>query len=211
MKISLVKMAAIRIGFVGLLPNGSWTAKAHFPYLQQTNKYCITALCNSTIAAAEASIKYFGLSCSVRAYGSYTELANEPTVDLVICSVRVDKHYDICRAAIQAGKDCWSEWPLGKDLSQAREMQALAIERGICTVIALPSRVNPFVNTIRRLVCDEKIGRVLSTTTFSCGGSVGAQDPVRLKCLNEKQYGGNLVTIFFAHCEYAVISSKEQG
>ena len=203
-------MAAIRIGFVGLSPNGSWAAKAHFPYLQQTSKYCITALCNSTIAATEASIKYFGLSSSVRAYASYTELANDPTVDLVICSVRVDKHYDICRAAIQAGKDCWSEWPLGKDLSQARELQALAVERGIRTVVALPSRVNPFVNTIRRLVCDGKIGRVLSTTVFSCGGSVGAQDPLRLKFLNEKEIGGNLVTIFFAHCEYAVISSIEQ-
>ena len=77
-------------------------------------------------------------------------------------------------------------------------------------MIALPSRVNPFVNTIRRLVCNGKIGRVLSTTVFSCGGSVGAQDPVRLKYLNEKEYSGNLVTIFFAHCQCAVISFKEQ-
>ena len=109
-------------------------------------------------------------------------------------------------AAVQAGKDCWSEWPLEKDLSQAWELQVLAIERGIRTVIALPSRVNLFLNMIRRLVCNEKKGRVLSTTGFSCGGSVGAQDPVRLKYLNEKEYGGDLVTIFFAHCECAVIS-----
>ena len=44
-----------------------------------------------------------------------TDLAADPDVQLVVCSIRVDKHYTVCKAALAAGKDVFSEWPLGKN------------------------------------------------------------------------------------------------
>lgn len=194
-------MEPIRIGFVGLSPNESWAARAHLPYLQNTPKYQIVALCNSSLGSAEIAIRCFGLPPSVKAYGSCVDLANDPRVDLVVCSVRVDKHNDVCRAAVEAGKDCWSEWPLGQDFAQSLELQGLAVKKGVRTVISLPGRQNSFINTIKGLVASRRVGRILSTTIVSCAGLMGTQDPLRLRFLNEREVGGNLITIVLAHCE----------
>src|ERR1700721_2391602 len=105
-------MAPIRIGFIGLSASGRGASDAHFPYLRGSPKYTITALCNSSVEAAHAAIKAHNLPSSTKAYGSPQDLANDPDVDLVVCSVRVDRHYDAIIPALEAGKDCFCEWPL---------------------------------------------------------------------------------------------------
>jgi len=65
-------------------------SSAHLPYLQVANgKYAITALCNSSVAAAEAAIKAFNLPSSIKAYGNPQDLANDEDVNAPAIAFKV--------------------------------------------------------------------------------------------------------------------------
>lgn len=204
----MTETSAIRVGLVGLSTDGGWASLAHFPYLQQSSFYRITALCNSSLARAEAARAHFDLSPSVvKVYGDAVALANDPDIDLVVCCVRVDKHYKVCRAAIEARKDCLTEWPLGKCLEETEELADLALKYGVRTVICLQGRRNVALQKMRQLLRDGIIGRVLSTSVISATGCLGLQEPARLKYVNEQDTGGDMVSLFFGHCKRTLAKS----
>ena len=81
-------MAPTRIGLIGLSAGVSWAVWAHPPYLKDTTKYTIAALCNSSVGNA---IKVHGLPPTTKAYGYPQDLADDPEIDLVVClSVWID-------------------------------------------------------------------------------------------------------------------------
>lgn len=62
--------APIRVGIIGLSRPGGWATIAHLPYLQQTSKYQIVAIANSSVESAQRAIENYGLSKDTKAYGS---------------------------------------------------------------------------------------------------------------------------------------------
>lgn len=78
-------MSPIRVGMIGLSARTktSWASNAHLPYLKASNdKYVITALCNSSVSAAQAAIEAYNFPASTKAYGSPEDLANDGEVCL---------------------------------------------------------------------------------------------------------------------------------
>ena len=74
-------MSPIRVGMIGLSAKTGWASNAHLPYLKASNgKYVITALCNSSVSAAQAAIEAYDLPTSTKAYGSPEDLANDREV-----------------------------------------------------------------------------------------------------------------------------------
>jgi predicted dehydrogenase len=193
-------MAPIRIGFIGLSATMSWAVFAHIPYLKATSKYEIVALCNSSVSSAEAAIKAHGLPATTKAYGSPEDLAADPDVDLVVCSVRVDKHYPTLLPSIKAGKDVYCEWPLASNAKQAEEMLALAKEKGVKTVVGLQQHVSPTLKKIKEVIASGKIGKVLSSTFHGTPLFFGATVNENTLYQNDISSGGNLVTIYGVHC-----------
>ena len=59
----------IRVGFIGLSGKG-WGPSAHIPYLIASPKYKIVAVCNTSVASAEASIQENKLGPETKAYGN---------------------------------------------------------------------------------------------------------------------------------------------
>ena len=51
-------------------------------------------------------------------------------MDLVVCSVRVDRHFGAIAPALRAGKNVYVEWPLGKNLEEAEELLRLSKAHG---------------------------------------------------------------------------------
>ncbi|KAI9727169.1 MAG: transcription regulator gal80 [Chrysothrix sp. TS-e1954] len=192
-------MAPIRIGILGLSKSGGWAVTAHLPYLKDTSKYTIAAVCNTSIASAEEAIKHFELGNGTKPYGSAQELAADPDVDLIVCSVRVDRHYDAIKPAIEAGKQCFVEWPLGANLKQAEELNGLAHAKGIKTMVGLQGRHNPLFNKLKELLAANRIGKVLSSTMTIAAGFWGSTTPVDAQYMNDAKVGGNLLTIFCGH------------
>lgn len=142
----------IRVAIIGLSANAitDWASRAHLPYFLSSvgrSKYQIVALCNSSKASAERSIKMFGLAPGTRAYGSPGDLAADPDVQLVVCCTRADKHYETTLPSIKAGKDVLIEWPLAQNAAKAEELTAAAKESGSRTIVGLQVRYAPGTST----------------------------------------------------------------
>lgn len=121
-------------------------------------------------------------------------------VDLVVCSTRVDLHYETIKPSIEQGKDVYVEWPLASNLSQAQELATLAKQKGVKTMIGLQGRVAPIVNKIKSVVEQGAIGAVLSSSIFVAFGSRDSMES-SFKYSTQKAIGGNMVTIIFGHGE----------
>ncbi|KAM6482097.1 NAD(P)-binding protein [Trichoderma sp. SZMC 28011] len=168
-------MATIRVGFIGLaagdgngLGPGSWGVSALLPTFVLSPHYEIVALCNSSVEAAEKSIKYHKLAPSIEAYGNPEDIANDPDVDLVVVSVHVSKHYELCIPALRAKKQVFCEWPLGINAAQAEEMVKLAERENVKTAVGLQLRADPIIRKVKQLIETGVIGRVTSTIALGC-------------------------------------------
>ena len=143
--------------------------------------------------------KLHGLPSSTKAYGSPADLAADPNIDLVVCSVRVDRHYDALVPALKAGKDVFCEWPLAKDASQAEEMLRLAKEKGVKTIVGLQAPVSPAVRKIKQLVEGGRIGKVLSSNFHGTPKLMGRADWEGLEYMQTLESGGNMLSIYTMH------------
>ena len=135
-------MVPIRVAIIGLSANAitDWASRAHLPYFLSPvgrARFEIIALLNSDVASAKRSIKMFNLPRETRAYGSPEDLAADPDVQLVVCSTRVDKHYDTTLPSVKAGKDVFVEWPLAENAVRAGELAKAAKEAGGKTMVGL--------------------------------------------------------------------------
>ncbi|KAF1963584.1 NAD-P-binding protein [Byssothecium circinans] len=192
-------MAPIKVGFIGLSSNQSWSVWAHLPYLKNTTKYEVVALCNSSVDAAKAAIKAHGLPSTVKAYGNPEGIAADPNVELVVCATRVDKHYDGVMPALRAGKDVFCEWPLARNAAQAEELLKLAKEKGVKTLVGLQAPQSPVVRKVRELTRSGKLGKLLST---SFTGTTTIQEATEMEFVgyqNDINIGANLLSIYAVH------------
>ena len=200
-------MAPLRIALIGLsrAAKTSWASQGHLPYLlseRGRQRYQIAALLNSSKDAAKKAIEEYKLSPDVKAYGSPQDLAADPDIDLVVCTTRVDVHYDTIKPSVEAGKNVFVEWPLAENLSRATELANAAKKSGSGTLIGLQGRVAPSVLKLKELLQKDTIGKVLSSEfqAYTPGGG-GESISEGLSYFLDKKVGGNPVVIAFGHSE----------
>ncbi|KAK8092530.1 hypothetical protein PG999_014729 [Apiospora kogelbergensis] len=180
-------MAPIRVGLIGLSKTG-WAPIAHLPYLKATDKFEIVAVQNSSVESARDAIKLHSLSESTKAYGSSEDLANDPNVDLVVCSTRVDRHKACIVPSLKAGKDVYVEWPLGKSLADAEEISSFK-KQGLA-IVGLQGREAPIIATVKDFISSGKLGDVISSTWTGYGGMGGDVAQEEYAYFADKSVGG---------------------
>lgn len=204
----------VRIGLIGLSKSAavSWASVAHLPYLLSSHgkaRYEITALCNSSVESAKKAVEAFNLPPATKTYGDAAHLAADPDIDLVVCNVRVDRHHEIIRPSVAAGKAVFCEWPLASNMDQVRDLVNLAREKGGKTMIGTQARASPVVVKIRELLEQGLIGKVLSSEVRAAGGS---NDRLAfsefMDYFTQRSVGGNFVTIGVGHREYPHASTR---
>ncbi|KAG9856320.1 NAD(P)-binding protein, partial [Aureobasidium melanogenum] len=198
-------MAPIGVGIIGLSASGySWGVSAHLPYLKDSSKYKITGICNSSAESSQKAVDAHKLT-DAKAYGSPAEMAASPDVDLVVCCVRVDRHYEAIKPAIEAGKDCFVEWPLASNSEQATELLQLAERKGVKTMIGLQGQMSPVISRIKEFIeKDQAIGRIVSSNV-TLAGMLGTKETTEAhEYLNFAEIGGNMLVIPFGHLYDAI-------
>lgn len=158
-----------RVGIVGLQPGRSWAARAHIPALRALSEtFEIVGVANTHKASAEAAARETGLE---RAFADVAELVASPEIDIVTVAVKVPPHFEIVKAAIEAGKHVYCEWPLGKDLAEAEEMAAFARAESVLAVVGTQAPFASEIAYLRQLIADGFVGKVLSTILVGRGGA----------------------------------------
>jgi predicted dehydrogenase len=183
------------VGIVGVSPIRGWAATAHIPALRALPNYQIRALSAQNTESARKAGEVFGVSA---VFSDHEQLVTQPDVDLVTITVKVPHHRQLVSAALDAGKAVYCEWPLGRDLDDARAMAALAAEQGAPAVVGLQARQAPAIEFVKELLHDGYVGEVLSTTMVGLsvpGNIVGQPNAYML----DKTNGANLLTIAVGH------------
>ncbi len=155
-----------RIGIIGANPERGWASTAHIPALKTLPDYKITALTSRSESDNEKLKNTFGVP---HIYNSVNELIESPEVDLVLVAVKVPQHYDLIKQTALAGKNVFSEWPLGKNLKEAEELVALAKANNVKGYIGLQSRSVPAIRFVKDYIAQGNIGEVLSTSMIGSG------------------------------------------
>jgi predicted dehydrogenase len=190
-------MTPVRLGLIGAGSARSWAARAHLPALRAVSDVEIVAVATTRAESAREAARLTGARL---AFTDGRELAEHPDVDAVAVVVKVPAHHALVAAALDAGKHVFCEWPLGTDLAQARELQDRADRAGVVHMIGLQGRQSPQLRTVRDLIADGLIGRVLSCdlrhSTGHRGGATVAAEAVW--GLNRRM-GRHLLTIQGGH------------
>jgi len=183
------------VGIIGVSPLRGWATTAHIPALRALPNYEIRALSAHSAESARAAGQVFGVSA---VFSDHEQLVTHPDIDLVAVTVKVPHHRELVSAALAAGKAVYCEWPLGRDLDDARAMAALAAKQGVRTVVGLQARQAPAIEFVQELLRDGYVGEVLSTTMVGLsipGDVVGQPNAYML----DKTNGANLLTVPVGH------------
>jgi predicted dehydrogenase len=187
--------STLGVGIIGVSPVRGWAATAHIPALGALPNYEIRALSAHSAESAREAGEVFGVSA---VFSDHEQLVAQSDIDLVAVTVKVPHHRELVSAALAAGKAVYCEWPLGRDIDDARAMEALADEQGVRTVVGLQARQAPAVEFVQELLSDGYVGEVLSTTMVGLsvpGGAVGQPNAYMLDETN----GANVLTIAVGH------------
>src|SRR5712692_9083903 len=187
-----IPKSMLGVGIIGVSPVRGWATTAHIPALRALPNYEIRALSAHSVESARAAGEAFGIRAM---FTDHEHLVTQPDIDLVAVTVKVPYHRELVSAALAAGKAVYCEWPLGRDLDDAR---AIAAATGMRAVVGLQARQAPAVEFVQELLSDGYIGEVLSTTMVGLslrGDSVGRPNAYMLDSAN----GANLLTIPVGH------------
>src|SRR5436305_378890 len=183
------------VGIIGVSAQRGWAATAHIPALRARQNYEIRALSAHSAGSARAAGEVFGVSA---VFSDHEQMASQPDIDLVAVTVKVPHHRELVSAALAAGKAVYCEWPLGRDLDDARAMAALATEQGVRTIVGLQGRRAPAIGFVQELLSDGYVGEVLSTTMV--GVSVPGDVVVQANAyMLDETNGANVLTIAVGH------------
>jgi predicted dehydrogenase len=187
--------STLGVGIIGVSPVRGWAATAHIPALRALPGYEIRGLSARSAESARAAGEAFGVSA---VFSDHEQLVNRPDIDVVAITVKVPHHRELVAAALAAGKAVYCEWPLGRDLDDARAMAALAAEQGVRTVVGLQARQAPAIALVHDLLRDGYVGEVLSTTMvgLSVPGDVVVQPNAYML---DSANGANVLTIAGGH------------
>lgn len=191
----------IGVGIIGVAPGRSWAAVAHIPALNVLPDFEVRALSTTRRESADAAAAEFGIP---HAYDNHRDLVNDPGVDVVAVTVKVPHHLELVKAAVEAGKHVYCEWPLGNGLAEAEEMAALTRARGVVAAIGLQARSAPVMHYVRDLIAEGYVGEVLSTTLTGSGLNWGAFVDQPNAYTFDKKNGATLLSIPFGHTVDAV-------
>ena len=190
-----IPKSTLGIGIIGVSPIRGWASTAHIPALRALPKYEIRALSAHNAESARAIGEAFGVSA---VFSDHEQLVSQPDIDVVVVTVKVPHHRELVSAALAAGKAVYCEWPLGRDLEDARAMATLAAKQGVRTVAGLQARQAPAIEFVQQLLRDGYVGEVLSTTLVGLsipGDVVGQPNAYML----DKTNGANLLTVPVGH------------
>src|SRR5438034_4733390 len=190
-----IPKSRLGVGIIGVSPTRGWAATAHIPALRALSNYEIRALSAHSAESARAAGEAFGIT---KVFTDHWQRVTQPDVDVVAVTVKVPHHRELVSAALAAGKAVYCEWPLGRDLDDARAMAALAAKQGVRTVVGLQARQAPAIEFVQELLRNGYVGEVLSTTMV--GLSVPGDVVVKPNAyMLDKTNGANLLTFALGH------------
>lgn len=191
----MINDGLLRVGIIG----AGWIAEKAAITLNGLADCEAYAIASRTQEKADAFAEKWKMR---KAYGSYSELIADPSVDLVYVGTPHSHHYDVTREALLAGKPCLVEKAFMANHRQAKAIVDLARERKVFLAEAIWTRYQPVVKMMRDLIGSGRIGTprlVTATLGYSMGDKprIMRADLCGGALLDLGVYALNFVRMFF--------------
>ncbi|MGI5894115.1 MAG: Gfo/Idh/MocA family protein [Candidatus Merdivicinus sp.] len=99
-------------------------------------------------------------------YDTMYDAFADPEVEIVLNLTRPYQHFDVTKAALEAGKHVYSEKPLGADFEEGKKLVALAKEKGLMLGGAPDTFLGAGIQTCRELIDKGVIGKPIGAACF---------------------------------------------
>lgn len=145
-----IKVGVIGTGFIG---------PAHVEALRRLGNIEVVALAEYSEEAAKSKAEMLGID---KYYGDYKGLLKNDSIQSVhICSPNY-MHYEMAKAALEAGKHVVCEKPLAISVAEAAELVELAEEKGVVHAVNFNIRYYPLMRQLRLMVEKGDVGEVFA-------------------------------------------------
>jgi predicted dehydrogenase len=145
-----IKVGVIGTGFIG---------PSHIEALRRLGNIDVVALAEYSDDAAKSKSKVLGID---QHYGDYRELLKNKEIQSVhICSPNY-LHYEMAKAALNAGKHVVCEKPLAVSVSEAEKLVELAEKSGLVNAVNFNIRYYPLNRQIRLMVDKGDVGEIFA-------------------------------------------------
>jgi predicted dehydrogenase len=185
----------IRLGLIGASVKGTWSARSHLPAVRASQDVELTAVCTTKADSAEGARQAYGARL---AFDDYHKMVASPEIDAVAVVVRVPSHYAPTKAALEAGKHVYCEWPLGRTTTEAVELAELAKAKRLVTAVGVQARVNPALMHMKEQVQAGFVGEVLAVHVSLLREGVLSR-PSHRTWQRDIELGANTLTIAAGH------------
>ena len=144
-------MAKTGIGFVGV---GNISGIYLKNLTEKFKDLEIIGVCDLVREKAQRAVDQYGM----KLYEDMHELFADPKVDIVLNITRPGEHFEVSRAALEAGKHVYSEKPLAATFEQGKALVELAQAKGLVIGGAPDTFLGAGVMGCRRLLAEGIIG-----------------------------------------------------
>ncbi len=194
-----------KVGIVG----AGWIAEKAAITLAGLPGFSCYAIASRSQEKADAFARRWDVE---NAYGSYSSMLEDPSVDLVYVATPHSHHFDITREALEKGIPCLVEKAFMANRNQAAAIIALAREKKVFMAEAIWTRYQPAVEMVRSIIRDGRIGEprlITATLGYSMGNKerIMRADLCGGALLDLGVYALNFVRMF---CDRPVVSIDSQ-
>ncbi len=162
-------MSSVKIGVVGC-------GNISNIYLESGKKFDvldIVAVADLDLERARAKAEEHGIPQAL----SVAEMLADPEIEIVLNLTVPKAHYEVCKAALEAGKHTYVEKPLSLTRDQGRDLLRIAKEKNLRVGGAPDTFLGAALQTCRKLIDDGAIGRPVAATAFMLGRGVETWHP----------------------------------
>lgn len=146
-----VKKTEIRVAVVGV---GYWGKNL------VRNFYDLGVLAALCDADESAETNYKSRYEGVRFYREYDSVLSDPSITAVALATPAVAHYEMAKAALEAGKDVFVEKPLAIEVKHGEELVRLAAAQGRLLMVGHILRYHPAILKLQQLIQDGALGKI---------------------------------------------------
>jgi predicted dehydrogenase len=179
----------IRIGIIGA---GGNTRRKHIPKLLELPDVEVVAVCNRTVASAQAVCDEFNIP---RACATPDQVIGADDVDAIVIGTWPNMHAELTCAALEAGKHVMCEARMARNAEEAEQMlrASQAHPELVAQIVPAPFSL-PYDEAIRRVVT-ERLGTLRSVRMQQFKAATDDPRPQRTWRLDRELSGNNIMGV----------------
>lgn len=117
----------------------------------------LAALCDAELSV---ETNYSQMYQGVKFYREFESVLSDPTITAVALATPAITHYEMARAALQAGKDVFVEKPLAINVKHGEDLVRMANTLGRILMVGHILRYHPAILKLQQLIQDGTLGKI---------------------------------------------------